>query len=294
MRQMCELHNCSAALVESGCAAQLPESQRWRCLFGQYAASVGTVACSPCVAGGNHIALAVPICIAGACHASLPCGKWRGLLPLVCRHSRFPPSTSAPPWTRGSWSTSGGGSRAVDGMVSLAARAAALQQTLMRRIECCALSSLTCAPRALLRDAAMVRSSHRATSMSQAFLPRPTRGIASVASLCETHSSIGGAATHKVQPCITSTYRANSSATLRSTTTSSTASRSWTRNCLTMDATRAASSIVRLDVCAKSAHARREKHDGAHSLSGLCAYYSDLPAAPAYRVTDESPLIRNY
>jgi hypothetical protein len=39
MRRMCELHNCSGALLEGGCGHDLPEAQRWRCLFGRHAAA---------------------------------------------------------------------------------------------------------------------------------------------------------------------------------------------------------------------------------------------------------------
>lgn len=39
MRHMCELHNCTGALLEGGCGHDLPEAQRWRCLFGRHAAA---------------------------------------------------------------------------------------------------------------------------------------------------------------------------------------------------------------------------------------------------------------
>ena len=39
MRHMCELHNCTGALVEGGCGAELPPTEQWRCLFGRHAAA---------------------------------------------------------------------------------------------------------------------------------------------------------------------------------------------------------------------------------------------------------------
>lgn len=39
MRRMCELHNCTGALVANGCGAQWPSGQQWRCLFGRHAAA---------------------------------------------------------------------------------------------------------------------------------------------------------------------------------------------------------------------------------------------------------------
>ena len=41
MRRMCDLHNCTGALLDGGCGTNLPDGQRWRCLLGRYAASVG-------------------------------------------------------------------------------------------------------------------------------------------------------------------------------------------------------------------------------------------------------------
>ena len=43
MRRMCELHNCTAALVAGGCGADLPAAQKWRCLFGRRSAAAVTV-----------------------------------------------------------------------------------------------------------------------------------------------------------------------------------------------------------------------------------------------------------
>ena len=39
MKRMCELHNCTAAAMASGCGTELHPSQRWRCLLGRHAAA---------------------------------------------------------------------------------------------------------------------------------------------------------------------------------------------------------------------------------------------------------------
>ena len=38
MRRMCEVHNCTPTMAQSGCGPTLPPAQQWRCLFGRHAA----------------------------------------------------------------------------------------------------------------------------------------------------------------------------------------------------------------------------------------------------------------